>query len=76
MRSWLGGIAEPSVTTRGRIVVLQEDGMLTVQADLDPGGAVVRRPDLTALSDRIGAVGGELVAEGDYHWTAVIPCGS
>ncbi|WP_158292760.1 MULTISPECIES: sensor histidine kinase [Kribbella] len=74
--AWLAGIAEPSTTTRGRIVVLQEDGTLTVQADLDPGGAVVRRPDLIALSDRIGAVGGELVAEGDDHWTAVIPCGS
>jgi signal transduction histidine kinase len=74
--AWLGGIAEPSAMTRGRIVVQQEDGMLTVQADLESGGAVVRRPDLTALSDRIGAVGGELVAGGDDQLTVVIPCGS
>jgi signal transduction histidine kinase len=71
----LGGVTEPTAKTRAGVTIRQEDGMLTVRVDLDRQGAVVRSTDLTAVADRIGAVGGELVAEGTERLSAVIPCG-
>ncbi|WP_165553989.1 sensor histidine kinase [Kribbella capetownensis] len=70
----LGGVVEPTARTTAEIVVRQEAGVLTAQVRLDPGGAVVRRPDLIPVADRIGAVGGDLVVDGD-EFQAVIPCG-
>jgi MYXO-CTERM domain-containing protein len=71
----LGSVVEPTARTRVGIAVGQENGMLTVRVDLDRDKAVVRRTDLVPIADRIGAVGGELVAEDDDHLRAVIPCG-
>ena len=71
----LGSVVQPTAKTRVGIAVGQENGMLTVRVDLDRDEAVVRRTDLVPIADRIGAVGGVLVAEDDDHLRAVIPCG-
>jgi signal transduction histidine kinase len=69
----LGSVVEPTTRTLSAIVVRQQEGVLTVHVRLDPGGATVRRPDLTHVADRIGAAGGDLVADGD-ELRAAIPC--
>jgi signal transduction histidine kinase len=73
----LGSVSAPTTTTHCAIAVQLEDGELTARATLEPGGAVVRRADLTALEDRIGAGGGELaVSEDGRQIEAVMPCES
>jgi signal transduction histidine kinase len=76
----LGSLPQPAAATRCRIEVRQEAATLTVAVEMEPGDAAVRPLDLTAIGDRVGAVGGELrtgtTATGGSLVTAVIPCGS
>ncbi|MEV4262278.1 histidine kinase [Kribbella sp. NPDC049584] len=73
----LGSVGAPTATTHCAIAVRLEDGRLIARATLEPGGAVVRRADLTALEDRIGASEGELVVSQDgRQLEAVMPCES
>ena len=76
----LESIERPSTTTRARISVVQDAGMVAVRAEVTIGDGDVRRPDYTDAADRVGALGGRLT-DGDVTAdgitvTAVIPCAS
>jgi signal transduction histidine kinase len=74
----VGSVVEPSAATRCRIDVRQVAESLIVSVQTE--SATIRPPDLTAIGDRVGAVGGQLTCSdpeaGPYVVTAVIPCGS
>jgi signal transduction histidine kinase len=74
----LGSVVEPTAATRCRIEVRQVAESLIVRVQTE--SATIRTPDLTAVGDRVGAVGGQLTwsgpEAGGYVVTAVIPCES
>ncbi|TCO51368.1 histidine kinase [Kribbella antiqua] len=71
-------VVPPSAATRCRIEVRQVAESLIVKVETE--SATIRTPDLTAIGDRVGAVGGQLTwsdpEAGRYVLTAVIPCES
>ena len=76
----VGIVVKPSAATRCRIEVRQAAESLIVSVQME--SATIRTPDLTAVSDRVGAVGGQLTwsgpetETGNCVVTAVIPCES
>jgi signal transduction histidine kinase len=78
----LGSVVRPTVATRCRIDVRQVAESLNVRVQME--SATIRTPDLMALGDRVGAVGGQLTwsdpesgrPETSCVVTAVIPCES
>jgi len=79
----VGSVVEPTAATRCRIEVRQVVESLIVSVRTE--SATIRPPELTAVGDRVGAVGGQLTwsgpeaggpEAGGYVVTAVIPCAS
>jgi hypothetical protein len=71
----VGSIVEPSAATRCRIDVRQVAESLIVRVQTE--SATIQPPDLTAVGDRVGAVGGQLtwsdLEVGSFVVRAVIP---
>ncbi|WP_327641165.1 histidine kinase [Kribbella sp. NBC_00482] len=74
----VGGVVRPSATTRCRIEVRHLAESLIVRVETE--SATLRAPDLSAIGDRVGALGGQLTWSGPeagrYDVKAVIPCES
>ncbi|TDW14449.1 sensor histidine kinase [Kribbella kalugense] len=72
----VGGVVQPSTATCCRIEVGQLTESLIVRVETE--SATFLATDLTAIGDRVGAVGGQLTWSGPeagrYDVTAVIPC--
>jgi signal transduction histidine kinase len=69
----LGSVTEPRPSTLCTIDVRLDGAVLMTLVTVEAGGAVVAGFDLTAVEDRIGAAGGELVMVAGGA-KAVIPC--